>query len=129
MRFIDTLKTLHSILLALVPIISYRMIKQSPVPKMVRIIDSILKMLRSWNKKAIAEKRSGALVPGVAFVTGGARGLGNAIAVAFAKEGARGVVIVDIRKETLQEGKKEVESYGTKVGGPKPRWQRLQRPG
>jgi NAD(P)-dependent dehydrogenase (short-subunit alcohol dehydrogenase family) len=48
-------------------------------------------------------------------VTGGARGLGNAIAVAFAKEGARGVVIVDINQETLEEGKKIVESYGTKV--------------
>jgi NAD(P)-dependent dehydrogenase (short-subunit alcohol dehydrogenase family) len=48
-------------------------------------------------------------------VTGGARGLGNAIAVAFAKEGARGVVIVDINQETLEEGKKVVESYGTNV--------------
>jgi len=60
-------------------------------------------------------KRSGPIAPGVAFVTGGARGLGNAIAVAFAKEGARGVVIVDINQETLEEGKKIVESYGTKV--------------
>lgn len=60
--------------------------------------------------------RSGPLAPGVAFVTGGARGLGNAIAVSFAKEGARGVVIVDINDEaTLEQGKKNVEQYGAKV--------------
>jgi NAD(P)-dependent dehydrogenase (short-subunit alcohol dehydrogenase family) len=60
--------------------------------------------------------RSGPLAPGVAFVTGGARGLGNAIAVSFAKEGARGVVIVDINDEaTFEQGKKNVEQYGAKV--------------
>ncbi|KAK5046178.1 hypothetical protein LTR84_008635 [Exophiala bonariae] len=59
--------------------------------------------------------RSGPLAPGVAFITGGARGLGNAIAVSFAKEGARGVVIVDINDEaTLEQGKKNVEQYGAK---------------
>lgn len=58
-------------------------------------------------------KRSGPLAPGVAFITGGARGLGNAIAVSFAKEGARGVVIVDIQDEaTFSEGKKNVEAFG-----------------
>jgi NAD(P)-dependent dehydrogenase (short-subunit alcohol dehydrogenase family) len=61
-------------------------------------------------------KRSGALAPGVAFITGGARGLGNAIAVSFAKEGARGVVLVDIQDdETFAEGKKNVEKYGCEV--------------
>lgn len=60
--------------------------------------------------------RSGPLAPGVAFVTGGARGLGNAIAVSFAKEGARGVAIVDINDEaTFEQGKKNVEQYGAKV--------------
>lgn len=60
--------------------------------------------------------RSGPVAPGVAFVTGGARGLGNAVAVSFAKEGARGVVIVDIQdEETFAVGKKAVEDEGTKA--------------
>jgi hypothetical protein len=45
-------------------------------------------------------------------------GLGNAIAVSFAKEGARGVVIVDINQEQLEEGRKAVEAYGTPVSHP-----------
>jgi NAD(P)-dependent dehydrogenase (short-subunit alcohol dehydrogenase family) len=61
--------------------------------------------------------RSGPVAPGIAFITGGARGLGNAIAVSFAKEGAAGVVIVDILNEdALQQGKRNVEAYGTKAG-------------
>jgi NAD(P)-dependent dehydrogenase (short-subunit alcohol dehydrogenase family) len=48
----------------------------------------------------MAFSRSQALTSGIAFVTGGARGLGNAIAVSFAKEGARGVAIVDIGDES-----------------------------
>jgi NAD(P)-dependent dehydrogenase (short-subunit alcohol dehydrogenase family) len=60
--------------------------------------------------------RTGPLAPGVAFITGGARGLGNAIAVSFAKEGARGVAIVDIQdEETFAAGKKAVEDEGTKA--------------
>lgn len=59
--------------------------------------------------------RSGPNTPGVAFITGGARGLGNAIARSFAKDGARAVVIVDILEEALQEGKQKVEALGTKV--------------
>lgn len=66
-------------------------------------------------------KRAGPNAPGVAFVTGGARGLGNAIAVAYAKEGARAVVIVDIQDEkTCAIGKQAVEAYGTEVSGTVP---------
>lgn len=46
----------------------------------------------------MAQRKSN-LTPGIAFVTGGARGLGNAIAVSFASDGARGVVLVDIHAE------------------------------
>ena len=79
--------------------------------------------------------RNKPVAPGIAFITGGARGkfqhlffqvitlfdfvdpgLGNAIAVSFAKEGARGVALVDIQNETtFNEGKANVEKYGAKV--------------
>ena len=61
-------------------------------------------------------RRQGPNAPGVAFVTGAARGLGNAVAVSFAKEGARAVVIVDINDEaTMNEGKAKVEAHGAEV--------------
>ncbi|KIW84318.1 hypothetical protein Z517_03568 [Fonsecaea pedrosoi CBS 271.37] len=60
--------------------------------------------------------RNAPAAPGVAFITGGARGIGNAIAVSFAKEGAQAVVIVDIQDEaTTREGKEAVEKYGARV--------------
>lgn len=49
-------------------------------------------------------------------MTGGARGLGNAVAVSFAKRGARAVVLVDIQDEsTFTIGKSTVEAYGAEV--------------
>lgn len=63
-----------------------------------------------------SQQRSGAIAPGIAFITGGARGLGNAIAQSFAKEGARGIALIDIGDEkTFQSGKEAVEKFGTKV--------------
>ncbi|CAK3768092.1 3-oxoacyl-[acyl-carrier- ] reductase 1 [Lecanosticta acicola] len=60
--------------------------------------------------------RNGPVAPGIAFITGGARGLGNAIAVSFAKEGSKGIALVDIQDdETFQKGKAAVERYGAKV--------------
>jgi len=60
--------------------------------------------------------QSSSLLPGVAFVTGGGRGLGLAIAVSFAKSGARGVVIADIQDdETMESAKAEVESHGNQI--------------
>ena len=64
---------------------------------------------------AMSHHRNGPVAPGFAFITGGARGLGNAIAVSFAKEGAKGVALVDIQDEqTFQQGKEAVEKYGAK---------------
>lgn len=61
-------------------------------------------------------RRNGPNAPGVAFVTGGARGLGNAVARSFAKEGARAVVIVDINNEEIMEkGKAAVEAHGAEA--------------
>jgi len=62
------------------------------------------------------ERQSSSLLPGVAFVTGGGRGLGLAIAVSFAKLGSRGVVILDIQDDEIMNGARaEVESHGSKV--------------
>jgi 3-oxoacyl-[acyl-carrier protein] reductase len=50
----------------------------------------------------------------VAIVTGGARGIGTAIALAFIREGAK-VVLVDVDKEKLEALKHEIEKEKGKV--------------
>ena len=56
-------------------------------------------------------------ISGVAFVTGGARGLGNAVAVSFAREGCEAVAIVDVLlDDVMEQGRQEVEKQGAKVG-------------
>lgn len=58
----------------------------------------------------------GVILPGVAFVTGGGRGLGLAVACAYAQEGATAVVLVDIHDEkTMSAAKEQVEALGAKV--------------
>ena len=47
----------------------------------------------------------------VALITGGAQGLGKAVAVAMAKEGAN-IVLCDINETTLSEAAKEIEATG-----------------
>ncbi len=51
-----------------------------------------------------------------AFVTGAARGIGKAIALRFAREGAN-VVICDILEELLENTVKEIAELGVKVKG------------
>lgn len=54
--------------------------------------------------------------PGIAFITGGARGIGNATARCFAKDGAKGIALVDIQDdETFRKGKEAVEALGSRV--------------
>ena len=56
------------------------------------------------------------LTPGIVFITGGARGLGNATARCFARDGAKGIALVDIQdEETFKAGKEAVEALGAKV--------------
>jgi 3-oxoacyl-[acyl-carrier protein] reductase len=52
----------------------------------------------------------------VALITGGAQGLGKAIAIAMAKEGAK-IAICDINQETLAKAEKEIETFGTQCLG------------
>ena len=50
----------------------------------------------------------------VALITGGARGIGQAIAMAFAKEGAD-IAVADVNLETAQETVSEIELLGRKA--------------
>ncbi|KAG9780849.1 hypothetical protein KCU88_g3586, partial [Aureobasidium melanogenum] len=52
-------------------------------------------------------------VPGIALVTGAASGIGRACAKAFAREGASGIVLVDVNKDALESVKAEVEQTRT----------------
>ena len=52
----------------------------------------------------------------VAIVTGAARGIGRATAVALAAEGARAVVLADVRAELSEETAKRVRAAGAEAG-------------
>lgn len=55
------------------------------------------------------------LPQGVVFVTGGARGLGNAVACAFAREGCAVVIADVLPDEDMEHGKSEVVKHTQKV--------------
>jgi meso-butanediol dehydrogenase/(S,S)-butanediol dehydrogenase/diacetyl reductase len=57
------------------------------------------------------------LVGKVALITGGGTGIGRAIALAFAREGAK-VAVAGRRKEKLEETLRELEKQGSKGGLP-----------
>lgn len=57
-------------------------------------------------------------VSGFALVTGAGSGIGKACALAFAKEGAAGVAIVDLNEEGLLQTKTEIEAL--EITGKKP---------
>jgi len=50
----------------------------------------------------------------VTLITGGARGIGRAIAIAFAKEGAD-IVIADVNQQEAEKTAQEIEAMGRKT--------------
>lgn len=65
----------------------------------------------------MSTSRHSVLPPGgVAYVTGGARGLGFAVACSFAREGCSAVVIVDVLPDdVMQKSSTEITNLGAKV--------------
>ena len=51
----------------------------------------------------------------VAIITGGDSGIGRAVAVAFAKELAKVVIVYDISDKDARKTKEIIESYGQKL--------------
>jgi len=60
------------------------------------------------------EKGSGQLEGKVAIITGGDSGIGQAVAIAFAKEGANIVIVYLKEHEDANEAKKKIEQHGRK---------------
>ncbi|KAH8759799.1 hypothetical protein F5883DRAFT_564019 [Diaporthe sp. PMI_573] len=60
-------------------------------------------------------------ITGNAFVTGGASGIGRACCIAFAKEGARGLVVADINLTSSREasGQHQVHHRGFRLENPR----------
>jgi NAD(P)-dependent dehydrogenase (short-subunit alcohol dehydrogenase family) len=55
-----------------------------------------------------------------ALVTGGARGIGRAIALGLAREGAQ-VAVLDILRDPAEGVAREVEALGVTISRPRPR--------
>jgi len=53
---------------------------------------------------------------GIAFVTGGARGLGNSVAASFVRAGCSGVTIVDVLPESeMETARNAIKELGAEV--------------
>lgn len=59
-------------------------------------------------------------VPGIALITGAASGIGRACALAFVKEGASGVALLDLNPEALETVKAEIEAKQDELKHTKP---------
>lgn len=59
-----------------------------------------------------ANKGLGRLKDKVAIITGGDSGIGRAVAVAYAKEGAKVTIAYNVSTKDAQQTKKDIESYG-----------------
>ena len=64
----------------------------------------------------MSSNTSSSLLRGVAFVTGGARGLGNAVASSFARAGCSGVAIIDVLPEAdMEAARRGITELGAEV--------------
>lgn len=59
-------------------------------------------------------------VPGIALITGAASGIGRACALAFSKEGASGVALLDLSQDALETIKTDIDSSQRQLGRSKP---------
>lgn len=59
-------------------------------------------------------------VPGIALITGAASGIGRACALAFTKEGASGLALLDLNQDALEKVKAEIEENQRQLGCSKP---------
>lgn len=59
-------------------------------------------------------------VPGVALITGAASGIGRACALAFMRDGASGLALLDLNQEALETVKAEIETNQRPPGHTKP---------
>ncbi len=83
----------------------------SPVDWMDKVTEAIRRVTRTQMEQVMKTNQDKKFVGKVAFVTGGASGIGRAAALAFAAEGA-GVVAADVSEQGNQETVRLVEELG-----------------